>query len=68
MDLKYGLTKESIALLLSAILECYYLFLQDFLDVYLFVVIPWSILNLALVYRVVVQLTKTYKQRKQTRK
>jgi len=47
---------EWIALIVSGIAYIYYTIIQDFLDVNSIVVVLWTVLNLALVYRVVASL------------
>lgn len=55
------LTKDWIALMISCIASTYYAVIQDFFEVNTIVVVVWSILNLALVYRVVASIYRSKK-------
>lgn len=54
MKEKNNLAKDWLFLMISSIAFLYYLVLQDFMQINLLVVIAWSLLTLALVYRLVV--------------
>lgn len=53
MKNKMSLKSGWIALLISCIACIYYIVIQDYLEVNVIVSVLWSMLNLALVYRVV---------------
>ena len=50
MQIKFDTTAK--ILLASAILQCYYMLIQSWLETYTVVNVLWGIANLALVYRV----------------
>lgn len=59
---KILLKKEWIALMISSILFSYYILIQDFIEVNIYVAVLWSIFNLALVYRVVASIGSSKKK------
>jgi glucose uptake protein GlcU len=57
------LRKDWIALMVSSIACVYYIVIEDYLEINNFVIAFWSILNLALVYRVVASISQLKKNR-----